>query len=376
MATLTAINMQRYARSLLLIGQKGQTLLFKARVLCVGAGGLGAPVLQYLAAAGVGTLGIVDGDKVEISNLQRQVIFTPDDIGKNKAIQAKYYLERFNPALKIIAYSYFIREYNIKETVNNFEVIIDCTDDSRTCYLLNNACVQYKKPLIFAGIHQFYGQCSVFNYQGGPCYCCLYESKLKEERFFNCTSSGVLGILPGILGCIQATETIKILLRKEKILSGRLLTINILSMRIKKFFISKNPQCSCCTKDRLSRKFSNKSFVKVRDENNKAPIREIKATTLFQQLRKSNINILLIDVRESYERDICHIGGLHIPLHTLHTFLKTLPKNKTIVLYCKSGQRSFDAAQILQDNGFKKVFSLQGGLLSWIKSIDSTLTCY
>ena len=367
--TLTPIDTQRYARHLPLIGQGGQVRLFNARILCVGAGGLGAPVLQYLAAAGIGTLGIIDGDQVEISNLQRQVIFTPHDVGKNKAIQAKHYLERFNPSLQIVTHEIFLREDNAEKIVSDFEIIIDCTDNYPTRYLLNNICVKHKKPLIFSGIYQFQGQCSVFNYQDGPCYCCLYGAPLSDRLTANCTLSGVLGVLPGILGCIQATEAIKILLGKEEVLSGRLLTIDALSMKIKEFVIPKNLQCSCCVKGTSV----SESFLKDKDQ---AKIQEIEAITLSQWLEKSNLDILLIDVRELHERDICHIGGLHIPLHELNKFLTTLPRDKLIVCYCKSGQRSRYAAQLLKNNGFTQVSSLKGGILTWINFINSPLARY
>ena len=363
------INTQRYVRHLSLIGHKGQARLFNARILCVGAGGLGAPVLQYLAASGIGTLGIVDGDQVEISNLQRQVIFTPNDVGKNKAIQAKCYLEQFNPSLQIIAYAIFLREDNAEKIVNDFEIIIDCTDNYRTCYLLNNICIKHKKPLVFAGIYQFQGQCSVFNYQDGPCYCCLYGGPSSERFVANCTLSGVLGVLPGILGCIQATEAIKILLSKGKVLSGRLLTIDTLSMRMKEFVVPKNPRCSYC----IEGKSVSEPFLL---EKTQAQIQEIEATTLSRWLGKSSLDLLLIDVRELHERDICHIGGLHIPLHELHKFLTTLPRDKPIVCYCKSGQRSRCAAQLLKSNGFTQISSLQGGIIAWINCVDSSLVSY
>ncbi|MFV9990750.1 MAG: ThiF family adenylyltransferase [Coxiella endosymbiont of Dermacentor nuttalli] len=368
--TLTSIDNRRYTRHFPLIGQQGQVRLFNSRILCVGAGGLGSPVLQYLAAAGIGTLGIIDGDQVEISNLQRQVIFTPNDIGKNKAVQAKHYLEQFNPSLKVITYEIFLREDNAEKTVRDFEIIIDCTDNYRTRYLLNNVCVKHKKPLIFAGIHQFQGQCSVFNYKEGPCYCCLYEEALSpKELIGNCTLGGVLGVLPGILGCIQATEAIKILLNKEKVLSGRLLTIDVLSMKVKEFIISKNPNCPCCIEGKSISEF----FPTSKDQEQ---IQEIEVKTLSQWLEKSNADILLIDVREFYERDICHIGGLHIPLCKLNKLLTTLPRDKFIVCYCKSGQRSYYAAQLLKDSGFTQVSSLKGGILAWIDFIDSSLASY
>ncbi|QHG92233.1 thiamine biosynthesis protein ThiF [Coxiella endosymbiont of Amblyomma sculptum] len=368
---------QRYACSLPLIGKEGQVRLFNACVLCVGAGGLGVPVLQYLAATGIGTLGIVDNDQIEISNLQRQVIFTPDDIGKNKAVQAKRYLNRFNPSLQIIAYSSSLGRDNIEKIVHDFEIVIDCTDNNRTRHLVNNICVQRKKPLIFASVYQFQGQCSVFNYRDGPCYNCLYENPfLPEETSSNNCTYGVLGTVTGILGCIQATEAIKILLEKEEVLSGRLLTIDVSSMKTKEFLIPKNSQCFCCSKNKTpSKSRSNKSSLEGKNKV-QTQIQEVEAKKLFQWLERLQSDILLVDVRESYERAICHIGGLHIPLHRLNTSLEILPRDKFIVCYCKSGRRSRSAAQFLKSNGFSRVSSLYGGILSWIHYIDSSLTSY
>ncbi|ATN74304.1 molybdopterin-synthase adenylyltransferase MoeB [Coxiella burnetii] len=367
--TLTSNDIQRYARHLPLIGREGQAHLFAARILCVGAGGLGASVLQYLAAAGIGTIGIVDGDQVELSNLQRQVIFSPEDIGKNKALVASRYLSRFNPSLKTIVREEFLNEDNATKILKDFELVIDCSDNYRTRYLLNDICIQLKKPLISASIYQFQGQCSVFNYKEGPCYRCLYEEPPPEELIPNCALGGVLGVLPGILGCIQATEALKIILDKGEVLSGRLLTIDALSMRTREFRVPKNPQCPCC--------YEGKSALDLfLNTDNSKKIREIEAQKLAQWLENQNDNLLLIDVREPYEREICHIGGQHIPLRELDSRQANLPRNKFIICYCKSGQRSRRAVQLLMDNGFTNVSSLQGGIMAWISSIDHSLTKY
>ena len=366
---LIPIEIQRYIRHLPLIGQEGQARLLKTRILCVGAGGLGVPVLQYLAAAGVGTLGIVDGDDIELSNLQRQVIYTPEAIGKNKAVEAGHYLRRFNPALQAIVYEKFLDVEYVEKIITNFEIIIDCTDNYRTRYLLNDVCVKFKKPLISASIYQFQGQCSVFNYQEGPCYRCLYEVPPSNELIPNCTLGGVLGVLPGILGCIQATEALKITLNKGEILSGRLLTIDTWSMKTKEFTIPKNFECPCC----IGGKSTNGLFSSKSDHSD---IQEIGVQKLHRWLEDESQRVWLLDVREPYERAICHIGGRHIPLHELDTHLAVLPKDNPIVCYCKSGQRSRRAARLLIDNGFTQIKSLQGGILAWIDSVDHTLTRY
>lgn len=366
---LTPMEIQRYTRHLSLIGQEGQARLLQARILCVGAGGLGTPVLQYLAAAGVGTLGIVDGDDIEISNLQRQVIYTPEVIGTNKAVEASRYVRKFNPALRVVVYEKFLTAECAEKIIADFEIIIDCTDNYRARYLLNDICVKSKKPLIYASIDKFQGQCSVFNYQDGPCYRCLYEAPPPNELIPNCALGGVLGVLPGMLGCIQASEALKIILKKGEILSGRLLAIDTWSMTTKEFTILKNFGCLSC----IEGKSANELFSRKSEHMN---IQEIEAQKLHQWLENKNKTIWLLDVRELYERDICHIGGHHIPLHQLNIYSAILPKDKLIVCYCKSGQRSRRAAQLLANNGFTKVKSLQGGILAWIDSVDHTLTRY
>jgi molybdopterin/thiamine biosynthesis adenylyltransferase/rhodanese-related sulfurtransferase len=365
--TLTPKQIERYARHLPLFGQAGQTRLLQAKVLCVGAGGLGSAILQYLAAAGVGIIGIIDGDNVEISNLQRQVIFNEEDVGKNKAVQAAFHLKTFNSALNVITYAEYITTHNAIAIAKDFDLIIDGTDNYRTRYLLNDIAVKLKKPLISASIYQFQGQCSVFNYQAGPCYRCLYEEPPPAELIPNCALGGVVGVLPGLLGCIQATEAIKIILNQGNTLSGRLLIVDAFSMTTREFQVNKNRHCPCCqyglTADRL-----------FNEKNNNSLAIEIDVHQLVQKIHSSDV--LLIDVREVYEREICHIGGLHIPLAQLEDQLNNLPKEKHIICYCKVGGRSRSAAQLLVNYGFKRVNSLQGGILAWINQIDSDLIRY
>lgn len=363
---ITPTQIERYARHLPLFGQAGQQQLLCAKVLCVGAGGLGAPVLQYLAAAGIGTLGIVDGDQVEISNLQRQVIFNEQDIGKNKAQQAASHLQAFNYELQTKVYPEFIRQENAEIIAKDFDIIIDATDNYRTRYLLNDVAVKLKKPLISASIYQFQGQCSVFNYQNGPCYRCLYEVPPPAELVPNCALGGVLGVLPGLLGSIQATEAIKIILNLGDSLSGRLLMLDALTMTTRELRIIKNPDCPCC--------YHQESAEKLFNENSSAHVTEIDAKTLAKQINSSEI--ILLDVREPYEREICHLGGIHIPLNQLEMRLSELPKNKHIICYCKAGTRGRNAAKWLLKKDFQSVSNLQGGILSWIDQVDSTLIKY
>lgn len=356
---------ERYLRHLPLLGQEGQGRLLSAKVLCVGAGGLGAAVLPYLAAAGIGTIGIVDGDRVELSNLQRQVIFSEEDLGKFKAQQAAARLKSLNSEIEIKIFPQFMTEKNANDIVKDFDVVIDGSDNYRTRYLLNDMVVKLNKPLVSASIYQYQGQCGVFNYQNGPCYRCLYEEPPMEVLRPNCEVGGVLGVLPGLLGVVQATEAIKIILNQGEILSGRLFTLDALSMRTREFQFKKNPDCPCCyKKESSSHLFDQKKLL----------IEEISAKTLAEKITQENV--FLIDVREMYEREICHIGGKHIPLDQLNTNLTDLPKNKILICYCKLGGRSRKAVQLLLEKGFKNVASLQGGILAWIQEIDSGLQKY
>lgn len=365
--SLTQEQIRRYARHLPLMGIDGQERLLKAKVLCIGAGGLGAPVLQYLAAVGVGTLGIVDGDRVELSNLQRQVIFTVEDIGKSKAQQAGSHLHDGNPNLNLRVYEVFLDRVNADKIIPEYDIIVDCTDNYRARYLINDLSVRFNKPLISASIYQFQGQVSVFNNKNGPCYRCLYASPPPDDMAPNCALGGVLGVLPGLLGCIQATEVIKILLEQGDVLSGRLLTLDALSMKTKEFNIMKDPDCPCCHRGE-----SAEHLFEIKSQKIEAP--KINSKTL--QMKLNDERLYLLDVREHYERNICHIGGKHIPLGELERHLDELPKNRMIVCYCKSGQRSQRAANLLSQNGFIQVASLQGGILAWMEEVDGSLMRY
>lgn len=366
MTIITPKQIERYARQLPLFGQAGQQRLLNAKVLCIGAGGLGSPALQYLAGAGIGTIGIVDGDNVELSNLQRQVIFNEADVGANKAIRAADHLRTLNHEINTIVFAEYLNEKNAETIINDFDLIIDGSDNYRTRYLLNDVTVKLKKPLISASIYQFQGQCSVFNYQDGPCYRCLYEEP-PSELVPNCAVGGVLGVLPGLLGCIQATEAIKIILNQGDVLSGRLLILDALSMTTREFRITKNADCPCCHEGQSANDFFN-------EQNNELALIAIDAKTLATKIHDDHI--LLLDVREPYERDICDIGGIHIPLAQLTMQLNQLPQDKQIICYCKSGARSRRAAQLLLNNGFHDVRYLQEGIIAWIEQVDPTLCGY
>lgn len=362
--SLSIEDQERYSRQIAVIGEHGQEQLLASKVLCIGAGGLGSSVLLYLAAAGVGTLGIVDQDLVSLSNLQRQIIFKESDIGKNKATQAGTHLKEINRNINLIIYNEFINKKNAESILQPFDIIIDCSDNFDTRYLVNAICAQLKKPLISASIFQFEGQCSVFNYKNSPCYCCLYETP-PEQLQPNCGIAGVLGVLPGLLGTIQATEALKIITNQGKVLAGRVILVDALNMSTREFLLPKNPDCTCCHVAE-SRKQRNTHTDISTDEMT------IDAPTLSHQIN----DVFLIDVREPSERAICHIGGTHIPLSQLPEQIDHLPKDRLIVAYCKSGNRSRQAVLTLRANGLTRVKSLRGGILAWIESIDPTLQRY
>lgn len=355
----------RYQRHFPVIGLEGQTKLKQAKVLCVGAGGLGCPALQYLAAAGIGYLGIMDADNIELHNLQRQILFHQNDIGRNKAEVIKERLTALNPHVSIRVYQEFLTEQNAHQSIQEYDVVLDATDNYQSRYLLNETCRLLKKPLISASIYQFDAQLSVFNYKNGPCYQCLYPEPPPSTLTPNCAVGGVLGVLPGVAGTIQATEAIKIILGMGDILSGTLLCINLLHMRFNHFDIEKQ-NCShhptvrfAAEQPKLAREYQN-----------------INASQLSSLLCNGSDSIKLIDVREQYEREICHIGGQHIPLGQLEDTLKQLDKNISIIIYCKSGGRSAEACDLLIDSGFTKVSNLEGGILSWIETVDNRLMRY
>lgn len=366
--TLGQNELLRYSRHLPVIGLEGQQQLKNAKILCVGAGGLGCPALQYLAAAGIGTLGIMDADQIELSNLQRQILFTEQDIGRNKALVVGERLKKLNSHCTFTIYQIFLSETNAQDIIANYDIVLDASDNYPTRYLLNKVCRSLKKPLISASIFQYEAQLSVFNYNNGPCYQCLYPAPPPEHLSPNCSLSGVLGVLPGVAGCLQAVEAIKIILNSGEVLSGTLLSMDLLTMHFKHFDIMKqncteHPKVECAPQ---SNQCQSSSMV------------EMSAKDLAQLLAKNPDAVQLLDVRESYERDICTIGGVHIPLSLFSDQLAQhfLAQDKPIVVYCRSGVRSRTVCQQLTSTGFKQVTNLSDGIIGWIKNVDSSLTAY
>jgi len=330
---LSETEINRYQRHLSLpqIGTQGQKQLQAARVLCVGIGGLGAAVLPYLAAAGVGRLGIVDFDTVDISNLQRQVIYTEDDVGQSKVNVAKNKLTALNSEIIIKAHEMRLDEQNALDLFENYDIVVDGSDNFSTRYLINDACFELKKPHVFASIYQFEGQCAVFNWQDGPCYRCLFPEVRSIESIPDCNEAGVLGVLPGMMGMMQANEVIKLICQIGKSLAGRLLTVNALDMKFHEYVIQKNPNCVLCIHGKLFSELSRNAAQCQTDEIATVTVKQLK-----QMIDKKH-DFLLVDVRKDDEYQLKNIGGFHVPLSDLPNKLDQLPKNKMIVMHCKRG---------------------------------------
>ncbi|TGE21348.1 molybdopterin-synthase adenylyltransferase MoeB [Hymenobacter aquaticus] len=360
---LTSDERHRYQRHLQLpeIGEAGQLQLKAARVLVVGAGGLGCPVLQYLAAAGVGTLGIADADQVEMSNLQRQILFGPAELGQNKAEAAARALLRLNPLVHCEVIPHRVDVASVRELVAQYDVVVDGSDNFPTRYLLNDACVSLNKPLVSGAIYKFEGQVSVFNYQGGPTYRCLFPQPPSAAEAPNCAATGVLGVLPGLVGCAQATETLKVILNLGDILSGRLWLFDALSFQTRTLRFARQPERAALNLD-------------TADPADYAELCRPAATTvaaitpaeLQEQLAAEQAPFLL-DVRELTEYQTGHLpGAALIPLGTLAQHWQGLPRHYPIVVYCRSGRRSAQAIGLLQQEfGFDNLLNLTGGMLAW-----------
>ncbi|WLQ16982.1 molybdopterin-synthase adenylyltransferase MoeB [Hahella aquimaris] len=374
---LTPDELSRYSRHLSLpeFGRSGQERLRASRVLIVGAGGLGSPLGLYLAAAGVGVLGIVDGDVVEESNLQRQVLYTVDDIDQPKAERAAARLSALNPHVDIRPYAMTLSSENALALINDYDLVIDGTDNFPTRYLTNDACVLTNKPNVYGSIFQFEGQASVFHHDGGPCYRCLFPEPPPPGMVPSCAEGGVLGVLPAMIASIQATEAIKILTGMGDTLSGRLLQYNALSMSFDELRLRRDPQCPVCGDHPSIRALIDyDAFCGV--PKTLAQESDISPEALHARLQQGE-DLTLIDVREPYEREICAIAGsLHIPLQSLPARINDFNKEQTLVFYCKSGGRSAGARQLFSDADFKRVYNLSGGILAWAAKVDPDMPRY
>jgi adenylyltransferase/sulfurtransferase len=361
---LSKEDLVRYSRHLLLseIGQEGQEKLKSSKVLVIGAGGLGCPVLQYLAAAGVGKIGVIDLDVLEESNLQRQILYTVDDIGTNKALAAQKRLLALNPLLEVVAYPYALDTSNALELFGGYDLIVDGTDNFATRYLVNDACVITEKPLIYGSIFKFEGQVAVFNYQNGPSYRCLFPNPPAPGEVPNCSEVGVLGVLPGVIGTMQANEVLKIILGLGAVLSGNLLVYNALNAESLILNIEANPAVIKETKA-LKSQFKELNYEAFCGLEQSPPIAEIEPQELFENLEKYT----LIDVRETWEQPRYEaLEGIDIPLPRLMLWKDKIPKDKPVVVLCAKGIRSKIAIEQLQEQfGYTNLINLTGGIKNW-----------
>ncbi|MEK9727243.1 MAG: molybdopterin-synthase adenylyltransferase MoeB [Candidatus Margulisiibacteriota bacterium] len=371
MGTLTSEEINRYSRHLILpeVGPKGQETLKGSSVLCIGAGGLGCPLLLYLAAAGVGRIGIVDFDVVDDSNLQRQVLYGVSNVGQSKAQVAKQKLLDLNPYISIDVHEVRLTSDNAIDLFKEYDVIADGTDNFATRYLVNDACVLTGKPNVYGSIFRFEGMVSVFNYQGGPNYRCLYSEPPPPGLVPSCAEGGVLGVLPGVVATLQANEVIKILLNLGNVASGRLIRFNALKLEFKELRITKKDDYE------IQALIDYEQFCGIPQQEDKTVIPEISVHKLKEKLDNGD-DFILIDVREPAEYEICDINGRLIPLNTLTDHLDSLDKNQAYVVHCKLGGRSAKAVEEMQAAGFTNVVNLSGGIIDWIDEIDSSLDRY
>jgi adenylyltransferase/sulfurtransferase len=379
-ATLNNDEILRYSRHLIMpeVGMEGQQKLKAARVLCIGAGGLGSPLTLYLTAAGVGTLGIVDFDVVDYTNLQRQIIHTTDDVGRKKLDSASEKLKAINPFINLKTFETRLSSENALEIFRDFDIIADGTDNFPTRYLVNDACVLTGKPNVYGSIFRFEGQASIFGTEEGPCYRCLYPEPPPPGLVPSCAEGGVLGILPGLVGVIQATEVIKLILGQGEPLIGRLLLVDALAMKFRELKLRKNPDCPACgTHPTVTKLIDYNEFCGIRGEEKPAEtgIPEVQVEELKRRLDAGE-DIFVLDVREPHEYQICNINGYLIPLGDLPKRVHELDSSREIVAHCRSGVRSAKAVNFLRQAGFKKVHNLAGGILAWADRVDPKMPKY
>ncbi len=370
----------RYSRHLIMpeVGMEGQQRLKAAKVLCVGAGGLGSPLTLYLAAAGVGTLGLVDFDVVDTTNLQRQIIHATADVGRKKLDSAAEKLRAINPYLAIRKFETRLTSDNALELARQFDMVVDGTDNFPTRYLVNDACVLAGKPNVYGSIFRFEGQVSVFATREGPCYRCLYPEPPPPGLVPSCAEGGVLGILPGLVGVMQATEAVKLILGKGEPLVGRLLLVDALGMRFRELKLRKDPACPVCGPNpTVTELVDYEAFCGVRGEEAPAAagVPEVDAEALKREIDAGE-DVFILDVREPHEYQICNLGGHLIPLGDLPRRVHELDSSRQIVAHCHIGVRSARAVEFLRRAGFRKVRNLAGGIRAWADRVDRTMPRY
>jgi molybdopterin/thiamine biosynthesis adenylyltransferase/rhodanese-related sulfurtransferase len=380
-AALSKDEILRYSRHLIMpeVGMEGQLKLKQAKVLCIGTGGLGAPLGLYLAAAGVGRLGLVDFDSVDFTNLQRQVLFGTTDVGRPKIEAAADHLRNLNPEIRIDAFETRLTSENALDLFQDYDIIVDGTDNFPTRYLVNDACVLLGKPNVYGSIFRFEGQITIFGAPGGPCYRCLYPEPPPPGLVPSCAEGGVLGVLPGIVGSIQAAETLKFIIGKGDPLIGRLLLFDALGMKFRELKLRKNPECPVCgNHPTVTQLIDYAEFCGIRGEEAPAApstVPEMTPRELKARLDRGE-DIYILDVREPHEYQICHIGGHLIPLGELSRRVHELDSSREIVAHCRSGKRSAEASEFLRKAGFRKLWNLKGGILAWSDEVDSSVPKY
>ncbi len=381
-AQLSKDEILRYSRHLIMpeVGMEGQLKLKQAKVLCIGAGGLGSPLALYLGAAGVGRLGMVDFDVVDFTNLQRQVIHGTSDVGRAKLDSAKDTLLEINPNVEIQTYETRLSSDNALDLFRDYDIVADGTDNFPTRYLVNDACVLLGKPNVYASIFRFEGQASIFYADKGPCYRCLYPEPPPPGLVPSCAEGGVLGVLPGIMGCIQAMEVIKLILGRGEPLIARLLLFDALAMKFRELKLRKNPDCPICGTNRtITKLIDYEQFCGIRGEEHTPVQTGIPEITPVELKKKMDANepFVLIDVREPHEYQICRIPGSKlIPLGEVPKRMSELDSADEIVVHCKSGMRSAKAVDLLMKSGFLKIHNLKGGILAWSDQVDPAVPKY
>jgi molybdopterin/thiamine biosynthesis adenylyltransferase/rhodanese-related sulfurtransferase len=380
--TLSKEEVMRYSRHLIMpeVGTDGQLKLKQAKVLCIGTGGLGAPLGLYLAAAGVGRIGLVDFDAVDLTNLQRQILFGTDDIGRPKIEAATDRLRNLNPYVQIDRFETRLTSENALEILQNYDIVVDGTDNFPTRYLVNDACVLLGKPNVYGSIFRFEGQITIFGAPGGPCYRCLYPEPPPPGLVPSCAEGGVLGVLPGIVGAIQAAEALKLIIGKGEPLIGRLLLFDALAMRFRELKLRKNPECPACGEHpTITKLIDYAEFCGVRGEEAargaQTTVPEIAPRELKSRLDRGD-ELFILDVREPHEYQICNLGGHLIPLGELSRRVNELDSSREIAVHCRSGKRSAEAVEFLRSAGFRKVLNLKGGILAWSDEVDPSVPKY
>jgi len=380
---LTSQEVARYSRHLIMpeVGMDGQKKLKASSVLLIGAGGLGSPLALYLAAAGVGRIGLVDFDVVDFSNLQRQILHGTPDVGRSKLQSAKDKLTAINPEVRVDLYETHITSANALEILGPYDIVIDGTDNFPTRYLVNDACVLLKKPNVYGSIFRFDGQASVFHPPQGPCYRCLYPEPPPPGEVPSCAEGGVLGILPGLVGCIQATEAVKLIIGKGTPLIGRLLLYDALEMTFQEFKVRRNPRCPMCgDKPTITQLIDYEQFCGLRGQETKpvpTPASEEITVDELQVLLLSAAKPIVLDVRNPEEAQICCIPGTTLlPLPELPQRFRELDKDREYLVHCKSGMRSAKAIAFLKQQGFTKLRNVKGGILAWAERIDASMPRY